>query len=103
MQNRPSLRYLSGFGLGAWLAVATGCGPAATTAPPGSPANRNTPSSGAETSALRPNAAVVDPTEVPVSSTIRKVTVYSDRALVSRQGAVRIATAPTVYAFRQLP
>jgi uncharacterized protein (TIGR02231 family) len=44
-----------------------------------------------------------DPNEVPVTSAIKKVTVYSDRALVSRQGAVKVAAAPTVYAFKQLP
>ncbi len=48
-------------------------------------------------------SAVDDPNAVPVSSAIRKVTVYSDRALVARQGAVRVTTAATVYAFRRLP
>jgi len=44
-----------------------------------------------------------DPNAVAVSSSIRKVTVYSDRALVSREGAVKLTSGPTVYAFRQLP
>lgn len=54
-----------------------------------------------------PQASVVstvdDPNAVAVKSTIGKVTVYSDRALVSRHGSVKLAAAPTVYAFRQLP
>jgi uncharacterized protein (TIGR02231 family) len=44
-----------------------------------------------------------DPNAVSVASTIRRVTVYSDRALVSRDGAIQVTTNPTVYAFRQLP
>ena len=48
-------------------------------------------------------SSVDDPNEVPVTSTIRKVTVFSDRASVSRQGSVKLGGAPTVYAFRQLP
>src|SRR5688572_17478395 len=48
-------------------------------------------------------SAVDDPNAVPVSSAIRKVTVYSDRALVARQAGVKLTTTPTVYAFRQLP
>src|SRR4051794_24774053 len=103
MQNRPELRCFLGLGLGAWLLIATGCAPAARAAPPASPAIRDGASSGADPKAPRSNVVVDDPNEVPVSSVIRKVTVYSDRALVSRQGAVKIATTPTVYAFRQLP
>jgi uncharacterized protein (TIGR02231 family) len=104
MLNRSGLRYFFGLGLGAGLVLSTGCAPVATTAPPASSALRNT-ASGSDPAGLRPNvvSSVDDPNDVPVSSTIRKVTVYSDRALVSRQGAVKIGTAPTVYAFRQLP
>ena len=54
-----------------------------------------------------PRASVVstvdDPNALAVTSAIGKVTVYSDRALVSRQGTVKLSTAPSVYAFRQLP
>ncbi len=77
--------------------IATGCAPAATTAPPVVPVIRDIAGSGTA------NLVVDDPNEVPVSSAIRKVTVYSDRALLSRQGAAKITTAPTVYAFRHLP
>lgn len=44
-----------------------------------------------------------DPNVVSVVSRIRKVSVYSDRALVTREGAVKVSDAPTVVAFRQLP
>lgn len=44
-----------------------------------------------------------DAQAVPVSSQVRKVTVYSDRALVSRDATVKLTTTPTVYAFKQLP
>jgi uncharacterized protein (TIGR02231 family) len=51
-----------------------------------------------------PSSAVVDdPNEVGVTSTIRKVTVYSDRALISRQGSVKLKSGPVTYAFRHLP
>jgi uncharacterized protein (TIGR02231 family) len=58
-------------------------------------------------SVAAPRASVVstvdDPNAIAVSSAIGKVTVYSDRALVSRQGTVKLTTTPNVYAFRQLP
>ncbi len=103
MQNRPDVPCFFGLGLGALLMLATGCAPAAGAAPPVSPVVRGSVSSGAAPEALASNVLVDDPNEVQVSSAIRKVTVYSDRALVSRQGAVKIAATPTVYAFRQLP
>jgi uncharacterized protein (TIGR02231 family) len=85
------------------LMVATGC--AATKIAPG-PVSSASDGPG-EADPSRPQARVVssvdDPNAVAVSSAIRKVTVYSDRALVSRQGTVKLAAAPTVYAFRQLP
>src|SRR5258708_38989713 len=44
-----------------------------------------------------------DPHTVKLASTIRKVTVFSDRALVTREAATKVATEPTVYAFKHLP
>jgi uncharacterized protein (TIGR02231 family) len=38
-----------------------------------------------------------------LSSAIRKVTVYSDRARVTRQATATVTAKPTVFAFRQLP
>ena len=86
--------------VGAWLALLTGCTQSATSAKPA-----------ASATALRngdmPQASVVslvdDPSAIAVSSTIRKVTVYSDRALVAREGGIKLSAGPTVYAFRQLP
>jgi uncharacterized protein (TIGR02231 family) len=44
-----------------------------------------------------------DPSTVGLASTIRKVTVFSDRALVTRVAATKVVAEPTVYAFRHLP
>jgi uncharacterized protein (TIGR02231 family) len=103
MSNAPRIGPLLRWSMAAWLLMAPGCAPAATTSRPVSAAT----SAASASNASGPRASVVstgdDPNAVPVSSAIRRVTVYSDRALVSRQGAVRLAPAPTVYAFRQLP
>lgn len=97
MLKTPGIRRLLPLGLGALLSIS--CAP--TTVPPASSAvPRNT---GPEGTGPNSVSNVDDPNDVPVVSAIKRVTVYSDRALVSRQGAVKIGTAPTVYAFRQLP
>ncbi len=89
--------------LGAWLLM--GC--AATTAT--APSSAKTPSGGAGgLDPSKPRAGLVDPGPddphaVSLSSSIRKVTVYSDRALVTREAKAKITTGPTVYAFKQLP
>ena len=44
-----------------------------------------------------------DPSTVGLTSTIRKVTVFSDRALVTREAPAKLTTEPAVYAFRHLP
>lgn len=44
-----------------------------------------------------------DPQAVGLSSAIRRVTVYSDRALVTREATARIKAEPTVHAFKHLP
>lgn len=38
-----------------------------------------------------------------LSSTIKEVTVYSDRALVTRLASAEVTTEPTIFAFRKLP
>lgn len=97
-----SIRQLAWLCLGTWLWVATGC---ARQAPSGKPPA--TPGGPGSVEPAAPQASLVfpedDPNAVPVSSTIRKVTVYSDRALVSREAAVKVTAAPTVYAFKHLP
>ena len=50
-----------------------------------------------------PAPAQVGPKATVLASAIRKVTVYSDRALVTRQTTAELKTEPTVYAFRNLP
>ncbi len=87
--------------LGAALAVVLGCEPAPTTAPPVF-AGR------AEVDPSAPKASLVSPgpddiQAVEAASSIRKVTVYSDRALVTREAAVKVTTSPLVYVFKQLP
>ncbi len=44
-----------------------------------------------------------DPSTVGLTSTIKRVTVFSDRALVTREASTKAGTEPTVYAFRHLP
>ena len=44
-----------------------------------------------------------DPADKGVASRIARVTVYSDRALVSREAAVTLAGEATVYRFKRLP
>ena len=44
-----------------------------------------------------------DPAEKGVASRITRVTVYSDRALVTREAAVTLTTEPVVFRFKKLP
>ncbi len=44
-----------------------------------------------------------DPADKGVASRITKVTVYSDRALVTRDATVALTTEPTVFRFKKLP
>ncbi|MEZ4220588.1 MAG: mucoidy inhibitor MuiA family protein [Polyangiaceae bacterium] len=91
--------------LGAWLCTVAGCAAKTGATPP--PASRANLEASAEVDPSAPRALPAamadDPNAVGVTSTIRKVTVYSDRALVSREGKVALTTAATVYAFRHLP
>jgi hypothetical protein len=105
MHRAPRFGYFAFVGWTAWLMLGTGCTPAVTTPRPSASAAARDARDGAGPDAPHANvvSTVDDPNAVPVASAIRKVTVYSDRALVSRQGAVKLTAAPTVYAFRQLP
>jgi uncharacterized protein (TIGR02231 family) len=100
MSNALRIRLL-GVCAGVWVAT-TACAPTVSTV---RPASSTIDSAGADRSGPRSSvvSTVDDPHAVAVSSAIRRVTVYSDRALVSRQGAVKLTATPTVYAFRQLP
>ncbi|OIP33986.1 MAG: hypothetical protein AUK47_18485 [Deltaproteobacteria bacterium CG2_30_63_29] len=44
-----------------------------------------------------------EPGETELASVIKTVTVYSDRALVTRQASAQVSTEPTVFAFKRLP
>lgn len=89
------------FRLGACVAVVAGCAQTPNVVRPAASAQANSADLDA------PRASVVltadDPNAVPVASAIKKVTVYSDRALVSREAPVKVTTQPTVYAFKALP
>jgi uncharacterized protein (TIGR02231 family) len=90
-------------GVSAWVCLAAlsgtmGCAPA------GKPADAPDGGFGAP---MAPAALVDpgpdDPQAVTLSSSIRKVTVYSDRALVTREATAGIKAEPTVLAFKHLP
>lgn len=100
MQTRRRIETTAWFFL-AVLAVTVGCAPAGK--PPDTPA-----SSGAGMGPPMAPAALVDPgpddpQTVGLSSSIRRVTVYSDRALVTREATAKIKPEPTVHAFKHLP
>ena len=92
--------------LGALLVMALGCTATRTTGTAPAPAAAPSPAAAAEASiplATPMAPGPDDPRAVPLSAAIRKVTVYSDRALVTREANARISAEPTVYAFQQLP
>ncbi len=106
MSTTRSIGQMAWICLGAWLLWATGCVQAGATAR--QPLSGKGAKAGVgEVDPSIPRASLVsledDPNAVAVSSTIRKVTVYSDRALVRREAAVKVTTQPTVFAFRHLP
>ncbi len=90
--------------LGASLTAALGCAPTLKTST--SPGDASARAAGADPSV--PQAALVSPgpngpQATTLSSSIKKVTVYSDRAMISREASAKIGSSPTLYAFRQLP
>lgn len=93
--------------LGASLVMAMGCAPTLPTAATSSSA-KGPHGAAAGIDPTVPQASLVspDPDEVQstaLSSSIRKVTVYSDRALVAREATAKITTAPAVFAWKHLP
>jgi len=84
------------------LAAHTGC--AATSASTGT---RPVPPPSATPAVFTLAASVADKPEDPadkgIASRITKVTVYSDRALVSREASVALTTEPAVFRFTKLP
>jgi hypothetical protein len=87
------------FLLAAALSVlAAGCEPAK---PASDPRDTGFSSPLAQSSLVTPTPD--DPGTVALTSEIKKVTVFSDRALVTREATAKLSTAPTVYAFKHLP
>jgi uncharacterized protein (TIGR02231 family) len=84
------------------LAAVVACAPTATTASPPKLGTLDA-SSTPPPQAGPASADADDPLAVGLSSTIRKVTVYSDRALVTREAVATLAAGSAVLAFRQLP
>jgi uncharacterized protein (TIGR02231 family) len=85
---------------GGWVLLA-GLGGALGCAPPRGVAR---PAPAAEPATVaRLVSAPDDPNTISATSSIRKVTVYSDRALVSRSGTVQVGGGARVYAYRHLP
>jgi uncharacterized protein (TIGR02231 family) len=95
-----AVRHLSGWILtcGASMMMTWGCVTSQGTTTPGGPA-------AAAADVMGP--AVVDVPGVSdasvLESKVTKVTVYSDRARVTRQAQTKVTTEPTVFAFRKLP
>jgi uncharacterized protein (TIGR02231 family) len=78
--------------------LAAGCEPSKPAQDPRD-AGFSTPLTGASLVTPTPD----DPGTVGLTSEIKKVTVFSDRALVTREAAAKITAEPTVYAFKHLP
>lgn len=53
--------------------------------------------------AAQVNDKAEDPADKGIASRITKVTVYSDRAMITREAAVALSAEATVYRFRKLP
>jgi uncharacterized protein (TIGR02231 family) len=92
-----------------WLvlacALSVGCS-GATPSPTTATGGTTTPGATPDTPPVAALAAEVnnpEDNEPGIASRITKVTVYSDRALVTRQASVNVTTEPVVHRFRHLP
>jgi uncharacterized protein (TIGR02231 family) len=85
-----------GWILGAGVALVVGCGGPQLGTPPRHPATADV--AGPEAADV-PEASTAQSLE----SKVTRVTVYSDRAQLTRQATVKLSTEPTVFAFRKLP
>ncbi len=86
------------------LLLSAGCAGVATKPASPPPSAKARPA----VSPAMPQASLVtpdtdDPKAVRLASSVRKVTVYSDRALVTREASVKTTAEPTLYVFEQLP
>ncbi len=104
MSSTRSAGHWLGVGLTAGLLLLSGCAQTGTSAR--SVASARAPGGSYGVDPAGPPSEIFaadDPNAIGVSSNIKKVTVYSDRALVSREAAVKVTGVSTVYVFRQLP
>ena len=84
------------------LPLALGCtATPAAVSPPQADAQASTPPVMALAATVANRAE--DPAEKGLASRITRVTVYSDRALVTREAAVTLTTEPVVFRFKSLP
>ena len=88
--------------VGAFLLVVGCTKPKLATTPGSRPAAKvSEPADSAVPGAL--DAQALQSTATTLPSTVTKVTVYSDRARVTRQSTANVSAEPTVFAFRGLP
>lgn len=85
-----------------WVVVA-GCAPPPAPKAAASPSEVAEPTKPPRVFALAGEVSDEPSDPTAVSSRITKVTVYSDRALVTREASVAIGAEPAVHRFRQLP
>jgi uncharacterized protein (TIGR02231 family) len=106
MSMMRTTRQLARICFGASMTLAMGCAPTIKTATSTSLGKGTETEAGLDSSVPQASLAFPGPNipgAVAVSSSIRKVTVYSDRALVAREAPVKVTAAPVIYAFKQLP
>lgn len=101
MSRTRTIRCLAWVCFGASLWAAAGCAETTTNASPTSANGALSDPSLPRASEVSPDAD--DPQATLLSSAVRKVTVFSDRALVTRVATSKIAGGSAVYAFKQLP
>jgi uncharacterized protein (TIGR02231 family) len=102
MPTTRTMRGAAWIGLGGCLLVTMACATTTNATAPGAgslPAAAADPSLQARLVSPGPD----DPQALTLTSSIRRVTVYSDRALVTREAPVKLGAGPTVYVFKQLP
>ena len=100
MANRTFARSTRALGLSLLL---IGCTRSASNDPQTRAPGRHVSRAGAADTPQTIDAEALDSTASTLHSTVTKVTVYSDRARVTRRASANLSTEPTVLAFRALP
>ncbi len=89
--------------LGAVLLIVSGCAPPVKPAVSAEAGEGNASAPGSTLGPAKAMPVAKGPDAQALTSKIRKVTVYSDRARVTRQATASIGAEPTVFAFKRLP